>query len=631
MAERPVPEAIARLDLASIADVGARAAIRALLNLVDELAAENQALRGELAQVKDELARLKGGSGRPKLRPGKSAGGSTDDSSAQERRAAPTSWQKRGKQERVRIDRTERVVVDPATLPADAEFKGYGRVVVQNLMLRTDTVAFELLAVWYSPSEQRSYRAPRPAGYDDGAFAADLRGLAVGLAYSGGMSETKIHALLEAHGIVISAGTVSNLLTESRTAFTTEARAVLQAGLASTPYQHPDDTSTRVDGEARYCQILCNPFYTAYQTAPGKDRLTIIDALRGGRPRAYRFDREADRHLVFLGLSAAARARLAAIPREQTLDEATLTALVAAPALRLGSKQQGQVREALALAAHLADPDWPVVRTLVCDDAPQFRAITAELALCWIHEGRHFKQLTPYLPQHRAALATILTQFWDYYRELLAYREQPTPADRARLDADFDTLFGTVTGYQALDQRLALTLDKKPELLLVLAHPELPRHNNPAELGARQRVRKRDVSFGPRSPAGSAARDTSMTLAATTRKLGIDFGAYLRDRFTKAGQIPPLDDLITTRASQLALVPARAAQLPPPRRIEVVHCCTSSPAVPTRHMAGGRNGQPGEGRRDLPMITAILDDTEDLEKSVKVGNLGRTSDNTFYR
>ena len=56
MAERPVPEAIARLDLASIADVGTRQAIRALLSLVEELVAENQALRTELAQAVDELA-----------------------------------------------------------------------------------------------------------------------------------------------------------------------------------------------------------------------------------------------------------------------------------------------------------------------------------------------------------------------------------------------------------------------------------------------------------------------------------------------------------------------------------------------------------------------------------------------
>ena len=437
----------------------------------------------------------------------------------------------------------------------DAAFKGYETVVVQDLLLRTDTVAFEL-ETWYSASERRSYRARRPVGYE-GTFGPNLRALVLTLAYAGGMSETKILELVESTGIAISAGTLSNLLTERRAAFADEAQDVLRAGLASSPYQHLDDTSTRVDGEAHYCQILCNPYYTAYQTTPGKDRRTIVKVLRGGRPAAYRYDREAERHLAFLRLSVAAQARVrAALVPGQELDEATLTRLLDGPLARLGPRQREQVREALAVAAYLADPAWPVVRTLVCDDAPQFRAITPELALCWIHEGRHFKQLTPYLPQHQAALATILTRFWDYYRDLLAYREHPTSAERTRLDADFDTLFGTVTGYQALDQRLALTRDKKPELLLVLEHPELPLHNNPAELGARQRVRKRDVSFGPRSPAGAAAWDTFMTLAATTRKLGLDFAAFLTDRFTRAGQIPPLADLISARAAQVAGSPA---------------------------------------------------------------------------
>src|SRR4051794_13218358 len=547
MAERPIPEVLASLDLASIADVGARQAIRALLSLVEELAAENRALRAENEQLRDELRRLKGGSGRPKLPPGQ-AGGSTDYSSEQERRPAPKTWQKRGKQDRLRIDRTERLTIDPATLPSDAVFKGYERVVVQDLVLRTDTVAFEQ-EVWYSPAERRSYRARRPAGYA-GTIGPHLKALVVTLAYAGGMSETKLLELVQSAGIVLSAGTLSNLLTESRVTFTEEARDVLRAGLASTPYQHLDDTSTRVDGELQYCQILCNALYTAYQTTPGKDRRTIVGVLRGGRPAAYRYDREAERHLAFLGLSAAAQARVrAALPPEQELDEATLTHLLDGPLVRLGPRQREQVREALAVAAYLADPDWPVVRTLVCDDAPQFRAITPELALCWIHEGRHYKQLTPFLPQPRAALADILDRFWTYYRELLAYREHPTPEERTRLDARFDALFGTVTGYTALDRRLALTRDKKPELLLVLAHPELPLHNNPAELGARQRVRKRDVSFGPRSPAGSAASATFMTLAAATRKLGLDFAACLTGRFTRAGQTPPLPDLIAARAA----------------------------------------------------------------------------------
>jgi hypothetical protein len=551
MTERPVPEAVAQLDLASIADVGARQAIRALLALVEEVVAENRALRAENQQLRDELTRLKGGSGRPKIRPGKPVGGSTDYSSEPERRSAPKTWQKRGKQDQLRIDRTEQVAVDPAVLPADAVFKGYETVVVQDLVLRTDTIAFEL-EVWYSASERRSYRARRPAGYT-GTFGPHLRALVLTLAYAGGMSEHKILELVRSTGIEISAGTLSNLLTESRAAFTAEAREVLEAGLASGPWQHLDDTTTRVNGTGHYCQILCNPLYTAYQTTPKKDRLTVIDVLRGGRPRAYRFDHEADRHLEWLGLSAAARAKLAALPREQELDEVALTAFLASPARGLGPKQQHAVREALALAAYLADPSWPVVRTLVCDDAPQFRAVTEELALCWIHEGRHYKKLTPFLPQPRAALAAILERFWNYYRELLAYHDHPTPADRARLNADFDALFGTETGYPALDQRLALTREKKPELLLVLEHPELPLHNNPAELGARQRVRKRDVSYGPRSSAGSVAWDTFMTLAATTRKLGLDFATYLRDRFTHAGQIPPLADLISARAAQLTL------------------------------------------------------------------------------
>jgi len=53
-----------------------------------------------------------------------------------------------------------------------------------------------------------------------------------------------------------------------------------------------------------------------------------------------------------------------------------------------------------------------------------------------------------------------------------------------------------VTGYQALDERIAKTRSKKAALLLVLEHPEIPLHNNASELGARRRVRKRDVSLG---------------------------------------------------------------------------------------------------------------------------------------
>jgi len=100
---------------------------------------------------------------------------------------------------------------------------------------------------------------------------------------------------------------------------------------------------------------------------------------------------------------------------------------------------------------------------------------------------------------------------------------------------------------------------KKAGLLMVLDHPEIPLHNNPAELGARQRVRKRAVSFGPRTPDGAKAWDTFMTLTATAKKLGVSIYRYIHDRVSGAYAMPDLADLISQRARQQPLGTAWAA------------------------------------------------------------------------
>lgn len=104
-----------------------------------------------------------------------------------------------------------------------------------------------------------------------------------------------------------------------------------------------------------------------------------------------------------------------------------------------------------------------------------------------------------------------------------------------------------------MDHQIAKTQAKKAALLLVLDHPELPLHNNAAELAVRHRVRKRDVSFGPRTEAGKEAWDTFMTLAETTKKLGLSFYAYLHDRILAAHAMPPLAELVTLAAQTLNL------------------------------------------------------------------------------
>jgi hypothetical protein len=170
-----------------------------------------------------------------------------------------------------------------------------------------------------------------------------------------------------------------------------------------------------------------------------------------------------------------------------------------------------------------------------------------------VHEGRPYKKLLPVITLHRELLADFLKRFWEYYDQLLVYRQNPSLEKSLHLEAEFDRLFATRTGYDELDQRITKSQAKKSNLLLVLKHPELPLHNNPAELGARQRVRKRDVSFGPRTQDGVRAWDTFATLAATTKKLSVSFYQYIFDRISEAKQIAPLAHLVESAALQLNL------------------------------------------------------------------------------
>jgi Transposase IS66 family len=538
------------LDLHSIADEQARELVSRLLNLLEDVRADLRAAQAEIQRLRNEINRLKGEQGQPTIKPNTPQPSPKDLSSEQERRT-PKAWSKGRKMDRIPIDREQVVTVDPARLPPDAVFKGYEDVVVQDVIFRTDNVLFRK-EKFYSPSQHTTAMASLPPGYR-GQFGPGIKSLALVFYYGAQMSEPKVAELLRSVGVRISDGQVSNLLIKDQAAFHAEKDALYEAGLASSPWPHLDDTSTRVNGQNGYCHIVCNPLFTAYFTRTAKDRLTVIDVLTNHRPRRFVVNAEALSYIEAGGLSAVRRRQLAQVPGDVIMDEAMMQALLETHLPGLGPQQRKWILDATAVAAYHADVEFPVVRLLVCDDAPQFTLVTAELALCWVHEGRHYKKLLPSIPYHQALLEAFVQRFWTDYDQLLAYREQPTPEEATRLAGEFETLFTTVTGYQALDERIAKTRAKQSCLLMVLAHPELPLHNNPAELGARARVRKRDVSFGPRTREGATAWDTFMTLAATATKLGVSFYHYIHDRVSGASQMPSLADLIVERAKVLNL------------------------------------------------------------------------------
>lgn len=536
------------IDANTIEDETLRQAFLYMMNLVESLSAKVQEQAEEIQRQRDEINRLKGEQGKPKIKANKPV---SSLSSEKERRESKPRH-KESKQARIRIDRVEVVKVDHTRLPQDAKFKGYEEVVVQDMEIRLQNIKFRK-EKYYSPSNRQTYQADLPAGYE-GQFGPGVKAWVLALYYESGMSEPKILQLLHTVGMQISPGQLSDMLIKDQEQFHAESTQVLRAGLESSPWQHLDSTATRVNGRNEHCHVLCNPFYTAYCTLPAKDRMTMLRVLLGGADPVFRWNELTLNLLKQLGVAAKWCKKLTELlPNAQDWQENQLDQWLDQHLPKLGPQLRKLIKDAFAIAAYRTQMFWPVVQLLVCDDAPQFNWLTIELALCWIHEFRHYKKLTPHIPYHRQVLDTFSRSFWELYRKLLAYRQDPNQKDADALKAEFEQLFGQTTGYELLDKRKALTLAKKEPLLLVLSHPEILLHNNPAELGARQRVRKRDVSLQARTQDGIRAWDTFQTLVGTARKLGVNCYQYFFDRITQTHRLPSLADFIEQRSQDVPL------------------------------------------------------------------------------
>jgi hypothetical protein len=544
----------------------AEAIVKRLLNLLERVVEDYASVEKELQELRDEINRLKGEHGKPNIKANRKK--DTDVSSEDERKKAEAmangdggdgngddasssdsnkKKKRRRKNRKIKIDREQICPLDKEGLPDDLEFKGYEEVVVQNIIIKTDNVKY-LREVYYSPSQHQSYLGELPKEVrGQGEFGAGVRALIPILKAEGNMSEKKILGFFQNFGVEISPAYISQQWTSGYELFHQEKSDLYRAGLAASDYAQIDDTSARVKGVNHYCQVVCNPWFTAYFTTGAKDRRAVLGVLTDHAPPHYLYNQQAQSLLDGFNLSNKARAAVdQGLPLEVVMDEGEFTKRLAS--LDLGPRQSAQIAEACAITYYQQQTDFPVVDTLLADDAPQFKLLTKNMGLCWVHDGRHYKKLTPIVPTHQNSLADFRDRYWAYYAELLKYQRGPSAERKAELSKEFDILFTTTTGYEALDDRIAKTLAKKTELLRVLELPGLPLHNNAAELGARAQARSRDVSYQTRSEAGTKIKDTFMSINQTAKKLGVSFYEYVHDRVSGSFNMPSLAEIISQRA-----------------------------------------------------------------------------------
>jgi len=548
MKEKELKTIIDKIQKDLFAPVNALDIATPVMNNVETLAEDNKNLEEEVRKLKNEVNKLKGETTQPKIR--KQTEEKSNHSSESERKSRSKKPPKKkggSKKAKVKADKTKNLDMEAKDLPSDAVRAGIETTIVQDIQFITENIAFKRQK-YFSKSENKYYITPLPEGYDEGEYGPNIKAWA-NTFYSGAqMTMSNIAWLFNTAGSIISKTTVSRMIVNNNEALHAEKDEIFKASLQATDYQHLDDTSGRERGKNCYVNVLANDYASVFFTLKSKDRLSIVEMLSVGGLKFLMNDH---------ALSLMAAMKLPKIHleffKQKISDKYKLRSGVDALLKTLfpkANKHQGYrkiILEAMAIAAY-RQSDY-AIKHLIVDDAPQFKLITENVGLCWIHEGRHYKKLNPMFIAHEKILEDFQTQLWDYYQKLKDYKEKPSKKQAKALKKEFDELFSQETGYETLDKQIKKTKAKKKALLLVLTYPFIPIHNNPAELIARIQARIRDVHLHTMSCAGTKIKDTLATITATAKKLAVNVFEYLFDRITKRYDMTSLAETIKIKST----------------------------------------------------------------------------------
>ena len=485
--------------------------------------------------MKDEIARLKHLPPRP---PFKASG---MEKAIQPRPAGPGRRPGRG----AKRDRVTREVTIRAEVPPGSRFKGYKTVVHRDLVLAAEVVRYKRER-WVTP-EGQTIIAPLPVGVT-GGFGPGVRRFCLALHTQGQVTTERLTDLLNGIGLAISKREVVRLLTTDLEPFEQEDRAILQAGLTSSPYITVDDTGARHARRPAVTTQIGGARFCVFRTSGSKSRLNFLSLLRAGR-EDYVVNEATLDYLRAQSVEAAVIARLTKLQGHVFRSDLEWLEQLARCSINIFDRPLLQTLNEAATWGAIRHHGLMETTVVVSDDAGQFRVATH--ALCWVHAERHLQKLMPASPKQAQAVELVRKTIWCFYRGLKLWKQSPSPGGERVFRWQFDRIFGQRTGYKELDELLARLARRKNELLRVLERPEIPLHTNASENDLRAWVIKRKISGGTMSADGRMARDVMLGLSKTCRKLRLSFFDYLGDRLGLNGdqpKIPPLANLVIRSA-----------------------------------------------------------------------------------
>jgi len=507
-------------------------------------------LQREIIQkLKDEVARLKGEKARPKIRPSRLEEDPARDNEKDKDKEAgkrPGSA-KRSKTAGLTIHEERKI--KPENVPEGSTFRGYHDYTVQDIVIGPQNTRYRMER-WETPSGEEVVGKLPEEVRARGHFGPTLIAYVMYQYHNAHVTQPLILEHLLEIGVDISAGMVNQMINVGKDDFHAEKDEILRAGLEVSGYVHVDDTGARHQGRNGYCTHIGNELFAWFESTQSKSRINFLTLLQAGR-RDYRLNSDAIEYMRAHKLPRAQLEPLAAHGERSFGDLSEWEA--ALDALGISDKRHVRIATEGALVGSVLEHGFNRELVIVSDDAGQFNAFLH--ALCWIHAERTINKLVGFNEEQREAVESIRTRIWELYADLKRYKEDPSLEKKAELEARFDEIFTTKTCYVSLNLALDRLFKNKAELLLVLKRPDIPLHNNLSEGDIRDYVKKRKISGSTRGKDGRRCRDTFASLKKTTRKLGISFWEYLKDRGSGDPKIPPLADLIRLRARQLQAEP----------------------------------------------------------------------------
>lgn len=493
--------------------------------------------QGQIQELRDEIARLKGQKPKPQVKPSAlekdSRGNENRDSSGKR----PGS-SKREKTKELEIHKT--VIVRAENVPAHSRFRGYEDFTVQGLLFQPHNTLYRRER-WLT-LQGNHLVAPLPEHLKGlgSHFDASLQSFILSQYYHCHVTQPLILEQLRELGVDISVGQVNRIITEDKDRFHAERDGILRTGLAISTYINVDDTGARHRGKNGYCTHIGNQWFAWYETTHSKSRINFLELLRAGATD-YVLTRDAVAYMDMQKLPQSQFERLQGLGQTAFEDERAWKAALESA----GITNERHVRiatEAALLGSIIENGVTNPDLAIISDDAGQFDVLLH--GLCWIHAERPIMKLTGLTDAQRESLEETRSRIWGFYRELQAYKEAPDHEKKTELENRFDEIFTIRTSYETLNQALVRIHKNKSELLLVLDRPEIPLHNNQSETDIREYVKKRKISGSTRSDLGRRCRDTFTSLKKTCRKLGVGFWEYLKDRVSGTNSIPWLPDLM---------------------------------------------------------------------------------------